>query len=498
MYTLYEYQIDYLTNKLGKVLHQIRSLEPVRLKRGLIDGLGSLIKSVTGNLDHSDALKYDEALNILQNNEDKITSEFNNHISLCKEWMSQHNKVLEQLTLNQVKINETLELLLTREAYRNHSLIKFAKFAQILGIITNNVEDLTLEIIRLENIMAFIRTTSTHHSMIDIEALQSMINKLKSLYSRDQILNLELREYYDVIKPGSYYIEKRIVIVYSFPIVSQNTYDLYKLSIVPNRRQLALIPPSPYIATDEKSFVYIEAECPKYSSTFLCDKKTNQQIQSKPDCIQELIVHQRLRDICQFIKISLVKEAVEKLDDQHYVLALPQPTKVQLACDRKDFNTLQGSYLVTIPVNCYLQTPELTIINDSNEIKGQPLKLTKIPYDEANQTATQAHINFKLVNLEGLHNIQNKILMEKPVHIERNHSAVLYHTTIPLYIILLCATIILILKVSRRCKLWDMKPANKEKQPSLEIHTYSDVTRNTGKRDELPATFSLNMVKNSC
>ncbi|XP_026744721.1 uncharacterized protein LOC113506565 [Trichoplusia ni] len=497
-YLLYEYQIDYLTNKVGKLLHQIKSLEPVRVKRGLIDGLGSIVKSVTGNLDYQDALKYDEALKTLQTNEGKLTSEFNSHLSLCKEWMSQHNKVLEQLTLNQIRVNATLELLLQKEAYRDYSLIKFAKFAQILGIITNNVEDLMLEIIRLENMMAFIRASSTHHSMIDIEALQSMIDRLKSLYTPNQILNLELREYYSLIKPGSYFIDKRIVIVYNFPIVSQDTYDLYKLSIVPNKRQLALIPSSPYIATDEKSFVYIEAECPKYSSTYLCEKKTGQQIQSKPDCIQKLIVHQSLENTCQFTKISLIKEAVEKLDDQHYVLSLPEPTKVQLACGRKDFNTLQGSYLVTIPMGCYLQTPELTIINDDNAIKGQPLKLAKIPYDEMNLTAVSTHINFSSIDLEDLHSIQTKFMLGKPIDIEEIQPTALYHTTIPLYVILLGAILFFTLRLIRKYKCWRLKSEDKEKQSSLEIHTYEDVKKNTRKRDDFPATFSLNMVKNSC
>lgn len=492
-YMLYEYQIDYLTDKLSKVLLQVKSLEPARVKRGLVDGLGSVIKSVTGNLDYLDALKYDEAIKTLQNNENKIVSEFNNHISLSKEWMSQHGTVLDQITKNQERVNATLDLLLQKNAYTDYSLIKFAKFAQILGIITNNVEDLLLEIIRLENIMAFIRASSTHHSMIDIDVLRSMIDRLRSLYNQDQILNLELREYYNLIKPGSYFIEKRIVIIYSFPIVSKDVYDLYRLSIVPNKKQLALIPSSPYIATNEKSFVYIEAECPKYSNIHLCEKKTSHQIRTKPDCLQELIINQRLEDSCQFTKIALSKQAVEKLDDQHYVISLPQPTKVQLACGRRDFNTLQGSYLATIPMDCYLRTTEFTIINDSNEIKGQPLKLSKIPYNDMNQTFNYTHtVGLNSANLEELHSIQNKVLMENPIQIDKTQPIVLYHTTIPFYIIVLCAIILIILVISRRYKCWNLRTNAKEEQQVPKTHTYEEVIR---KREDVPATFSLNMSK---
>lgn len=487
-YILYEYQIDYLTNKLGKALNQVKSLEPSRAKRGLVDGLGSVIKSITGNLDYLDAMKYDEAIKTLQNNEKDIVVDLNNHISLNKEWMSQHSIVLEQLVTNQQKINETLESILKIETYGEYSLIRSVQFAQMLGIISNNVEELMLEIIRLENILAFIRTSSLHHSMIDIEVLKFMIVKLRKIYSRDRIPDLELREYYNLIKPGSYFVEKRIVIVYSFPIISEDIFELYKLSIVPNAEQLALIPSAPYVATNEKSFVYIAAECPKYNEIHLCEKNTAQQIRTEPDCIQELILHQNLKDTCQLSRIQLSREAIEKLDDQHYTLSLPRPTKVQSTCTRKDFDTLQGSYLVTIPMNCYIRTAELTISNDDNEIKGQPLKLSRVPYNQINRTTIYTHVKSKSIYLEDLHSIQSKISLEKPLEIQDNQPLALYHTTIPFYITASAVIMIIIFVVSRHHGFRHLT-----KKPTLQNHTSEDA--NTPKGEEFPATFSINMLK---
>lgn len=500
-YTIYEHQIDYLTNKIYKVLNRIKSLEPVRVKRGLIDGLGSVIKSVTGNLDYQDAVRYNEAIRNLQENDNKLVSEFNNHITLCKEWMAQHNTVLEQLASNQVKINASLQLLLEKDALRDYNLVRFTKFAQVLGIITNNVEDIMLEVIRIEDILAFIHASSTHHSMIDIEVLKSMIEKLRSFYNQDEIINLELREYYDLIKPGSYFAEKRIVIVYNFPIVSHEIYDLYKLSIVPNENQLALVPPTPYIATNEKSFVYIEAECPKYSSIYLCEEQISHQLRTEPDCIQDLIVNQNLKNTCRFTRISLSNIAVGKLDDQHYAMYLPEPTKVQLTCERKDFNTLQGSYLVTIPKDCYMRTTEFTIINENNEIRGQPLKLSKIPYNQINQTDIQIITNAgsTSVNLEDLHSIQSKIMLEKPIQMGKTESFAVYHTTIPFYSFILSAaavtSFLLFRKYKRRQHMPISKPEDIKKQHVSKTHSYEEIDLDIKKQNEHPATFSLNLTK---
>ncbi|XP_028167798.1 uncharacterized protein LOC114364678 [Ostrinia furnacalis] len=485
-FLLYETQIDYLGNKLNKVLKQLRSLEPNRAKRGIVDGLGSVIKSITGNLDHTDAEKYNKVINILKSNQDKVTTEFNNHISLCKEWMSKHNDILTQLLDNQNKINATIETILNSDAYKENSLIKYAKFAQLLVIVSENIEDLTQELIRLENCLAFIRASSTHHSMIDVDVLNSMISKLKVIYGTDRIINLELRQYYEIIKPGSYYTENQIVFIFQFPIISKDVYNLYHLSIVPNKNAQALIPTYPYIATNEIAFMYIETECPKLNHWFLCESTANHQLRTKSDCIQELIVNQILKETCEFSTITLKREAMEKLDDQHYVLSFPHPTKVQLICSRQDYNTLQGSYLITIPVGCHLKTAEFTITNDNDEVKGQPLKLTEIPFDVEGQVKISSHMNLNSINLQELHSIQDKIMMQTPIKIDDAQLHTLYHTTVPFYIVLLSAVALIIVISCRRYNILkcNKKPSRNEQQPPIQKDP-----------EGIPATFSLNVLK---
>lgn len=488
-YSLYELQIDYLTNKLDKVLSKLDSLEPKRAKRGLVDGLGSIIKSISGNLDHTDALKYDEAIRTLESNQNNVISELNNHVSLSKEWMNKHTDVLEQLVKNQNKINHTIELILESNSYKENSLIKYAKFAQILEIVGENVEDMMQGLLRIENSLAFVHASSMHHSMIDITILSSMINKLKVLYGRDRILDLELREYYDIIEPGSYYTDKQIVLVFQFPIVARDNFDLYKLAVVPNRYAQALIPPLPFIATNEMSFLYMEAECPKLNNWYLCEKSINHQLRTKPDCVQELITNEVLQETCQFTTVTLMREAMEKLDDQHYILSFPNKTKVQLICNQKDYTTLQGSYLTTIPIGCRLKTEEFTVANDYDEINGQPLKLAKIDYDAKKQAAVSTHVNLNSIDLQGLHDIQEKIMMQSPVEAKYVRMDALYHTTIPFYAVTLSGVVLIVILVTRRY-LWECKKTPTKSQESPAV-----ILQKQDYPGDIPATFSLNVLK---
>jgi hypothetical protein len=472
-------------------------LEPdSRVKRGLINGLGSVIKSITGNLDQSDALKYDNILKELQVNQEKIVSVFNNHISLNKEWMSHYSDILNQLIQNQNKINATIELIMNSNAYNENSLLKYAQFAQLLQIIGENVEDLILELNRIENMLAFIRVGTTHHSMVKVDILKVMIDRLKSIYDRNQVLDPDIREYYDIIKAGFYYNGKQIVIVFSIPIVSIDRYELYRLAIVPNKEQQVLIPPYPFLATNEVSFMYMEAECPKLNHWYLCEKKITQQIRNTPDCIQKLIKTQALDESCQFTTVTLAKEALDKLDDQHYIISIPNQTRIHSSCGREDIDLLQGSYMVTIPVKCSLRTAEFTITNVYDEMKGQPLKLTKIPYNKEMQI-TPHHLRLNTISLQGLQNIQNKAMMEVPPQLETQSSiSTYYHTTIPFYIVVFSASV---LAVALYCR---QKYRNKKisttsdniEQPYQDPEEIRKVKREKDSND-IPATFSLSVLK---
>lgn len=488
--SLHNIQLDHLFRKLNKTLNQLRSLEPKRVKRGLIDGLGSVIKSISGNLDYTDAIKYNDAISTLTNNGNKIAVELNNHISLSKDWMAKHTEVINNLVENQIKINKSLELLVNNQSQMGISLIKYTKISQFLSIISENVDDLLTELYRIENILGFIRASSTHHSMLDVDVMSNIIRKLKNLYDKDQILDVELRDYYNIIKPGYYYSENQIIIIFGFPIISRNIYTLYKLSVLPNKYNEIIIPPYPLIAINIDSYLYIEAECPKVQSVYLCDEKFYHQVKTDPDCIKTLIDKKIKTKFCKPTTVTFLKEAMEKLDDKYYSVVFPKNTNVQLKCGREDHVNLRGSYLITIPRNCLLRTGEFTIINTSDDLKGEPLKIMTFSMtvdDEIMPETPREAIRLNTINLSSLHEIQGKIELQAPVHLDKSS---LYHTTIPFYgIIISTAVLITIFLIIRRKNLL-------QTLCTKDAVGYA-VTRNqnTENPDEPPATFSLNILK---
>lgn len=447
---LFNPHLEHLNSKIVLISEKLDIFESTRNKRGLIDGLGSVIKSISGNLDYTDAIKYENAIKILRTNEQKLESELNNHVSLNKNFIFQSSKIIDSIVTNQNKMKKALDLILESDINRDTDLLKYAHLAQHLLILGDNIEDLFEELQSLENTLTFIRASSTPYSIFSLDDVKDMLSKLRILYFNNQILDIDFRNFYEVIKLGYFYLDKQIVVVIKVPIIIPLSYDLYRLSLVPNRNHEVLIPPLPFIAISSKDFRYIETECPKVNLLYLCQSKSNFEIQAKHDCIQHLITHQEIQSSCKPTPVILKNEALEALDDKHYTLSFPTPTKVKISCGQEQYRTLIGSYLAIIPLNCNLKTPAFTISNSDDHIKGHVIRITEIPAFNESQPKVTPQFILNSPSLQKLHTLTNDIASESPIHTDDITDPVIYHTTIPVYVILLSASALLITLLYRQ------------------------------------------------
>lgn len=445
-FVLFKYQILHLFSKLNKTSLELETFEPKRVKRGLFNPLGTFIKSISGNLDNEDALRFDKALKILQNNDQELSVSFNKHISLYKEMTLQQTQILNNITYNQRKLEKAIISINNASETNKEQMHQYAQISQLFSIVTENVQELSFEINKLSNIVAFSRTNVMHHSILSISILKNMLSQLKNIYNPGVLLDLDIRFYYDLITLGSYFTDKKIVIVLKFPIMSLETYDLYRLCPVPNKNSEIILPPSPYMASNSQEFAYMEAECPKIDTWYICKQQLSHQTRAHSDCVYNLIYHQDTAD-CHPTSISLLKEALLELDSQHFIISMPNEIRVKMSCAQEKYRLLKGSYLASIPRNCSIRTSEFTIINTDNKFHGQPVEIMTFPHSipmSANSKKHLPHYNFTTIDLNKLHNIQHQLLMDPPVEINNENLSSLYHTTIPTYIIVLLSALALV------------------------------------------------------
>lgn len=499
--SLFEPHMNYLKFKLNSVFQQLKSFEINRVKRGLVDGLGSVIKSITGNLDYVDAQHYNKAIKDLQESENKLISEYNNHVTLSKDWSAQYTKTIDNIIENQNKIQTLIKKINESEVERDYDLIKYAHLAQVFLILNDNVETVSQELNKLENAMGFIRTSTVHHGILNLDSIRTMIANVSNLYGNQRVVELDIREYFDIIRIGSYFVGNQIVIVYKFPIVLPFDYDMYKLSIIPNRNNKILIPPYPFLILNEKDFKYTEAECPKSSKWYLCDDKRSLQGQTSKDCIQQLITTQVTSPSCNPVPVTLNQVAYDKLDDKHYSIHFPVPTKTHFSCGQDSYRTLQGSYLVVLPHQCYLETPQFTIANVNDHLKGQVVKIMNLPNDDVASASPIPTINLNSINLDQLHDINTKMSLQSSVKPNNDIDYSVYHTTIPLYVVLSSTSALAAVLVYRRYKLKQLANSKENREKGLmELQEVPAIATRTKQIDpnQLPAQFTTNVFHTRC
>lgn len=366
-------------------------------------------------------------------------------------------------------------------------MTKYAYLGQFLIILADNVGDLSDELLRLQNILGFIRARSSYHLMYDRNSFSDMMIRLVNLYGRDKIPSISFREYFDIIKVGYYYNIGSLVLVFKFPIIHPITYKLFKLSVVPNEDNKILIPSYPFLAIHDKEFMYIEAECPKSSIGYLCENKLSHHYESQADCVYRLVTTQKIDESCHFTSVTLQMGAVEQLDDRHYVISFPKPTKVHVSCKEDLYSTIKGSYLATLPKGCLLQTPEFTIINNEDHIKGQALKIINLPAGYLPEDTPEKKIKLHSIDLQHLHNTNTEIYMESPVTIGDAEERSLYYTIIPLYLLMFGATVLGIWLVARRC-------IQKRKRVLIATATETSIELNEARTPGQPAQPGLSAL----
>jgi preprotein translocase subunit SecG len=96
------------------------------------------------------------------------------------------------------------------------------------------------------------------------------------------------------------------------------------------------------------------------------------------------------------------------------------------------------------------------------------------------------------IDLQTLHSIQKKVILQKPVDISNSSSNILYHTTAPFYGMLIATVIIIVILAVRRYKKHHKSSQISGTIKTTEEQTYSQPER---AKQHPPATFSLNVLK---
>ncbi|KAJ0179567.1 hypothetical protein K1T71_005279 [Dendrolimus kikuchii] len=341
-----------------------------RFKRAAwIGGIGTLSKTIFGTLDEDDAVKYDNAIQSIQNNEKSLGSLIKENILVTTSTLSKFNETLHKIKINEARLNEgidKLSLQLKNLSFITEELKIKANINLILKSLETSVLTLSFQLEDLTNAIMFSSQNILHPAVLP--PTQFYIHVLMNISN--------------VV---CYSLNNKIVFILRIPLVSPKEYSLYHNIALPTPHNIMkpnsfsfIIPSSKYIAMtkDKSEYCTLESlkECRVISAReFICDVITVYPTSANPSCESELIsnVISTLPTQCQTDFIYGDLDLWKPLSNNNWIYVQSQNNKLYIECPKQKSLELNivGTGILNIPNNCFAYCKSTKLIPKSNSIK---------------------------------------------------------------------------------------------------------------------------------
>lgn len=380
-------------------------------KRGLINGLGSMIKFITGNADAYDVDYFEKTIEQLKINQKTFVKQAKESFSANYEFNEQLAQKIKVLRENQIVVAQKInQILSSSKNNADHIKIQMQETIDLLQILHNSVSEIEIS-------FSFCKANILHPSIIPKKDLDISLHSLRKNFPEERIPPTD-SNYYDTLGTTSCLTQDSIILFgIQIPLFSPLEYRYEYLATAPvfshNTYGLIAID-AKYALRQNETILGLPSKCTSLVDKFYCKRSF------KPiylDCIKNILLYKNTSK-CTIVPVKK-QNSLTQLNENEYVLGfLPIKIKAIQACPRKKIEIiLQGTFLFTLN-ECILtvgnetlrrlesHSSKLTIINgDFNFpelVPTSPLtiqEITDLDLNKTNRIALQRLREFENINL---------------------------------------------------------------------------------------------------
>lgn len=417
-----------LENKITIQINQLNPLFKTRSKRGLINGLGSVIKAITGNLDQEDAQKYEKAINTLTNNQNKIKTVVHDQISLLTKSIQTFQNSIQNLTKNQITLKERIdqvEQLSYKLESENIGTYYYFFVEMVISQITTEFQTIYDILEKIEIAITFSKLNILHNSLIEPKSLLNEI-QLISTYIVDNKLPFEpklenLLIFEKIIEIKSYSKENQIIFIIEIPIVEKQNYDyfhLYSLPAFQNKSFHLIVPHSKYLIMNEQNYLFFDTPCKEIiPEEFICHETNTIKTTEDSPCEIQLLKFTNNLSSCRVVSVKIEQVKIQKLELDKWIVLIPELTVAVQRCGKNSKNVpLKGSYVLELNPTCEVRIKNTLIRSFENpKRKFENIVLPKLDFAHPVYKTTTRLKALKLdnINLNELSAVKNALEINK-------------------------------------------------------------------------------------
>lgn len=402
-------QTDYVKNS---TVEKISELVPTRrLKRGLLNPLGSVIKLITGNLDNDDALRYDAMINEVKTQQNSIDRK----VTVITEVLNTLIDSTNNSRTNFIQLDNAITNIRQRmnESYRHLGVLKIHN---LYTLFFHNFQTLHARISEVETIIAFSKLGMLHQAVIDSNELLTILqtierhnHKLVFPARLENVLKLET-----CIRPKIYVKGDQITFVLEIPLVDNDVYTYYKLLPLPITNTLnqtsLILPKFPYILAKGLKTVSLRGPCREVDeSQFLCEEDQTSPF-VRDECVVDLVTFAQDTSSCTPYIVNFLGVKVENILPNRWMVYTKKSIILTQDCNGEvTHHTIQGTYVVTLDDDCELEVAGAKLSGHRGRARDAYLPVLPIVDLPEVPLATRTSPEMKLVTLDNveLSNLQH-------------------------------------------------------------------------------------------
>lgn len=237
-YTLHQIERHNTTQPFFKMLNirmerlsdNFYRLKPVhRQKRGLLNPLGTFIKSLTGNLDDNDLLLIRQSMENSRTKTNFLINENNRQIRINQQFEAKVNDLIKHVNEHQMEILRKISRMNSNSNVQNENYLK-----GIVHDILFNIQLLNNQLKDIFEVVQLSRLGIVSKAILNYNETKSILTTLEdqniSISSTDQI--------YEFLSIQTYHEKSKIVFVIKTPIFKQGYYQYVKFETLPKDRKI--------------------------------------------------------------------------------------------------------------------------------------------------------------------------------------------------------------------------------------------------------------------
>lgn len=400
----YSKMIAYTKKLIDEKLVNIQPTQS-RQKRGLINAMGSIVKTITGNLDAADGERYNKILKHLEDNQHVIQNQLKLQYSVNNGVIHSFNNTIQNIQHNEIHLKtKILDLHRIAKSQLQHQDILFGKdlYNQLL-ILFNTVLDVIREI---ENSITFCKLGTYHPSIMKTNDLYVELQRISTHYKNQLPFELKLENILDfekIMKVNCKIELNRIVYFLSIPIDYDKEFELFYLAPVPTKFKstfVTIIPDVKYLLKSNDVLKPLSDIC-TYSKLYHCASRL--QLNHEATCERQLLLSKNISH-CQYTELSIKRNHIEIIPEiNQYLAVFPHVEKIVIECPQEtETKVLHGIYLLKADTCKIIFDNHQLLFQD--ETHGSPLIIDRLPLEFQNAKPPELRIELKTLKLEDVPN----------------------------------------------------------------------------------------------